>query len=230
MFIFFLPQFWPEKHQLPAPPGNFHISSIFAPHLRGIHRIKKTGSRNQHRHSEDIMTKTRTSVAASGRLVLVSLLAAGFLLAGSGLSWADRDDRRDRQENRYEQRQDNWKNSRYDNRHDSRFEKRGDHRKHKVTVVRELPRGYKTVVVNRTPYYVHEHRYYNRVHNGYALVGPPVGAVFATLPFGSISVNIGGNFFYRTEDVYYRPTPRGYVVVDPRSRYIAETSWYGHRY
>lgn len=176
------------------------------------------------------MTKTRMSVTASGKLVLVSLLAAGFLLGGSGLSWADRDGRRDRQENRYEQRQDNWKKSRHDNRHDSRFEKRGDHRQHKVKVVRELPRGYKTVVVNRTPYYVHDHRYYSRVHNGYVLVGPPVGAVFATLPFGSISVNIGGNLFYRTGDVYYRPAPRGYVVVDPRSRYIAEASWYGHRY
>jgi Ni/Co efflux regulator RcnB len=178
---------------------------------------------------EDIMKRTSMSVATSGRLVVVSLLAAGFLLAGNSPSWADRDGRRDRQENRYEQRHDNWKDSRHDNRHDSRFEKRGDHRKHKVTVIRELPRGYRTVVVNRTPYYIHEHRYYSRVHNGYALVGPPVGAVFATLPFGSISVNIGGNFFYRTEDVYYRPTPRGYVVVDPRSRYIADTSWYGHR-
>lgn len=164
--------------------------------------------------------------------MVVSLLAAGFLLAGNGNSWADRDGRRDRQENSYEMREDredNWKKNRHDNRHDSRFEKRGDHRKNKVTVVRELPRGYRTVVVNRTPYYVHGHRYYSRVHNGYALVGPPVGAVFATLPFGSISVNIGGNFFYRTEDVYCRPTHRGYVVVDPRSRYVAETSWPGHR-
>ena len=174
------------------------------------------------------MTKTRMSVAASGRILVVSLLAAGFLLAANSPSWADRDGRRDRQDNRYEQRQDNWKNSRHDNRRDSKFDKRGDHRKHNGKVVRELPRGYKTVVVNRTPYYVHEHRYYSRVHDGYALVGPPVGAVFATLPFGSISVNIGGNFLYRTEDVYYRPTPRGYVVVDPRSRYMADASWPGH--
>jgi hypothetical protein len=36
-FIFFLPQFRPEKHRQPLPSGNFHISSIFAPHLRGIH-------------------------------------------------------------------------------------------------------------------------------------------------------------------------------------------------
>jgi hypothetical protein len=172
------------------------------------------------------MKKTRMSVAASGRFVVVPLLAVGFLFGGSGLAWADRDGRHGRQDHRYEQRYDYGK----DGRHDGRFEKRGDHRKHRVTVVRELPRGYKTVVVNRTPYYVHDHRYYSRVHNGYALVGPPVGAVFATLPFGSISVNIGGNFFYRTEDVYYRPTPRGYVVVDPRTCYIAETSRYGYRY
>jgi hypothetical protein len=172
------------------------------------------------------MTKTNRSIKASNRIAVVSLLAAGFLLAGSGLAWADRDGRRDWQEHRYEQRHDYRK----DGRHDGRYERRGDHRQHKVTVVRELPRGYKTVMVNRTPYYVHEHRYYSRVPNGYVLVGPPVGAVFATLPFGSISVNIGGNFFYRTEDVYYRPTPRGYVVVDPRARYIAGTAGYGYRY
>jgi hypothetical protein len=166
------------------------------------------------------------SVKASGRTVLVSLLAAGLLLAGNSPSWADRNDRQGRQDHRHEQRYDYKK----DGRHDGRYERRNDHRRHKVTVVRELPRGYRKVVVNKTPYYVHEHRYYSRVHNGFALVGAPIGAVFATLPFGSISVNIGGNFFYRAEDVYYRPTPRGYVVVDPGARYIAETSRYGYRY
>jgi hypothetical protein len=223
-FIFFLPQFRPEKHRQPLLPGDFHISSLIASHLPGIHRLKKKGNRIQHRHTEDIMTKTRTSVTASGKLVLVSLLAAGFLLAGSNTSWADRDGYKQRQEIRYETRHDNRK----DGRHDSRFEKRGDHRQHKVTVVRELPRGYKTVMVNRTPYYVHNHRYYSRGHNGYVLVGPPVGAIFATLPFGSISVNIGGNLFYRTGDVYYQPARRGYVVVDPRSRYVARTSLPGY--
>jgi hypothetical protein len=174
------------------------------------------------------MKKTRMSVAASGKILVVPFLAAGLLLAGNSPSWADRDGRRDRQENRYEERYENRKDNRHDNRHDSRFEKRGDHRKHKVTVVRELPRGYRTVVVNKTRYYEHDHRYYCRVRDGYALVAPPVGAVFASLPFGSIRVNIGGNFFYQDEDVYYRPTSRGYVVVDPRSRYIADTSWPGH--
>lgn len=168
------------------------------------------------------MTKTRMSVKASSRIAVVSLLAAGVLLAGNTPSWADRGGR---QENRYEQRQD----YRNDSRRDGRYEKRNDHQRHKVTVVRELPRGYRQVVVNKTPYYVHEHRYYSRVHNGYALVAPPVGAVFATLPFGSVSVTIGGNFFYRTGDVYYRPAPRGYVVVDPRSRYMAQTTWSGYR-
>jgi hypothetical protein len=208
------------------------VISTFLPYLCHIWAVFIESTKQQVAintdNQEDIMTKTRMSVTTSGRIAVVSLLAAGLLLAGNSPAWADRDDRRDRQENRYETRQDNWKNSRHDNRHDNKFEKRDDHRKHKVKVVRELPRGYKTVVINRTPYYVHEHRYYSRVHNGYALVGPPVGAVFATLPFGSISVNIGGNFFYRTEDVYYRPTPRGYVVVDPRSRYMADVSWSGH--
>jgi len=104
------------------------------------------------------MKKTRMSIAASGRLAVVSLWAAGVLFAGNSPSWADRDGRRDRQENRYEMRQDNWKDGRHDNRHGGRFEKRGDYRKHKVTVIRELPRGYRTVVINKTCYYEHDHR------------------------------------------------------------------------
>lgn len=155
------------------------------------------------------MKKTRMSVAASGRIAVVSLLAAGLLLAGNSPSWADRDDRQGRQENRYETRHDNRK----DGRHDGKYERRDDHRQHKVTVVRELPRGYRNVVVGKTRYYEHDHRYYTRVHNGYALVRPPVGAVVATLPFGSVSLTIGGNFYFCADDVYYRPARRGYIVV-----------------
>lgn len=171
------------------------------------------------------MTKTGMSVKASSRVAVVSLLAAGLLLAVGTPAWADRGDRGDRhgrQDHRYEQKFDH----RRDGRHDNRYDKRDHYRGHKGTIVRDLPRGYRKVVVNKTPYYVHDHRYYSRVHNGYALIAPPVGSVFATLPLGAVNVTIGGNFFYRTGDVYYRPAPRGYVVVDPWSRptwYIAGT-------
>lgn len=183
------------------------------------------------------MTKTGMSVKASSRMALVSFLAAGLLLAVGTPAWSDRGDRHD---NRYEQKFDHRKDGRHDNRyekkfdhrkdgrHDGRYEKRDHYRGHKVKVVRDLPRGYRKVVVNKTPYYVHEHRYYSRVHNGYALIAPPVGSVFATLPFGAVNVTIGGNFFYRSGDVYLRPAPRGYVVVDPWSRptwHIAGTFW-----
>lgn len=160
------------------------------------------------------MTTTRLSVTASARIMVVPLLAAGLLLAGNSLAWADRGDRHDRQDYRdyrYEQKYDHRK----DGRHDGRYERRNEHRWHKSSVVRDLPRGYKKVIVNKKPYYVHGHRYYSRVHNGYALVAPPVGSVFASLPFGAVNVTIGGNFFYRSGDVYLRPAPRGYVVVDP---------------
>ena len=41
------------------------------------------------------MKESRMAKSVSGRLVVVSLLAAGFLLAGNAPSWADRDGRHD---------------------------------------------------------------------------------------------------------------------------------------
>ena len=107
------------------------------------------------------------------------------------------------------------KDTRHHPPHDRKFKKRIDHRQERVKVVRELPRGHRTVVIDKTPYYVHEHRYYTRGPGGFVLVRPPVGAVVATLPLGSVSLTIGGNFYYRDDNVYYRPAPRGYVVVAP---------------
>jgi hypothetical protein len=147
------------------------------------------------------MKKARMSVTASRRLAVVSILAAGFLVAGNAPAWADRDERQGRQE------------SSKDGRYNKKSERRGDHRQQQVTVVRELPRGYRTVVVNRSPYYVHEHRYYTRGPGGYIMVAPPVGALVATLPVGSLRVTIGGNFYFQTGDVYYRPARGGYTVI-----------------
>lgn len=163
------------------------------------------------------MTKTKLSISAAQRLVTVSLLTAGLLLAGSAAAWADRDGRHGRQEQRWDdrrdQRWDNRRDQRWDDRHEGRFERRGEHRPQQVKIIHQLPRGYRTQVINRVPYYVHEHRYYTRAHNGYILVQPPIGALVASLPFGYLQLNIGGTRYYRTDDVYYRPTRGGYTVV-----------------
>jgi hypothetical protein len=146
------------------------------------------------------MKKTRMPLTSLGRIAVVSFLSTGLLFAGSDFSWADRGSDRGRHENRYQER--------YDSRH-----KKSDHSRQKVTVVRELPRGHRSVVVNKTRYYVHDHRFYTRGHGGYVLVRPPVGAVVATLPIGTVRVSIGSTFYFLSSDIYYRPTPRGYAVV-----------------
>lgn len=135
------------------------------------------------------------------RLLTVSLLTAGLLISVHGFAWADRGSDRGREKIRYEER--------------TRYEYPGHRYGHreKVTVVRELPRGHRKVVVKNRPYYVHDHRYYTRGPSGYILVRPPIGAIVASLPFGAVNVTIGGVFYSHYDQVYYRPTRGGYQVV-----------------
>lgn len=139
------------------------------------------------------------------RTLTVAMLALAMALSGVGPAWADRGGDRGRQEGRYEERHRGKSEHRFDQRH---------REKEKVKVVRELPRGHRKVVVNKTTYYVHDHRFYTRASGGYLSVRPPVGAVVATLPLGSVTLNIGGVFYSRYDDVYYRPVGRGYQVVN----------------
>ncbi|WP_305045215.1 DUF6515 family protein [Geoalkalibacter sp.] len=136
------------------------------------------------------------------RMLPVAMLALALTLSGVGPAWADRGGDRGRHEGRYEERHRGKPDHRFEHRH-----------KEKVKVVRELPRGHRKVVVNKTTYYVHDHRYYSRAPGGYVLVRPPVGLVVASLPLGSVNISIGGLFYSRYDDVYYRPVPRGYQVV-----------------
>jgi hypothetical protein len=157
--------------------------------------------------------ETTLSFKPLAKLMTVSMFTAGLLLTASGLSWADRDGRQGWQGNRIEQRHDQRKWDRNDHRYQDR-----DYRDRKVTVIRDLPRGYRTVTVNKARYYVHDHRYYTRGQGGYVVVRPPVGAFFATLPFGAFSITIDGGSYFQAGDAYYRPASRGYVVVDPPRR------------
>lgn len=167
--------------------------------------------------------KNATSLRPLGKLMMVSAITAGLLLAGSGVSWADRDGRHGGRDYRYEQRDDHRKGDRYDR----GYHYRDGYRGRNVTVVKTLPRGYRTVVVNRTPYYVHDHHYYSRGPSGYVVVPPPVGAIFASLPIGSVRVTLGTSFFYRSDNVYFRPAPSGYVVIAPPAAYpFRQAGWW----
>jgi hypothetical protein len=143
--------------------------------------------------------------SAWGKIMVVALVISGLLLSGSGIAWADRGS--DRHKGRQEVGREGSSRVKQDNRP-------GQYRSpEKVPVVRQLPRGHRRVVVNNNNYYVHDNRYYTRGPGGYIVVPPPTGAVFATLPFGSVTVTIGGIAYSRYGDVYYRPARHGYVVV-----------------
>jgi len=85
-----------------------------------------------------------------------------------------------------------------------------------VMVIRQLPRGYRTVRMGRAEYYVHGGRFYaRRPGGGFVVVGAPIGVIVATLPVGFVTVFVGGVDYYLYEGVYYRKVPEGYMVVAP---------------
>ena len=172
------------------------------------------------------MKRTSFAMACMGRMATVSLLAGGLVLAAGGPTWADRGRPDQRSDARYEQRSDQRNHGRQERSYDGRNQGRQD-RQHQdrrvqaarpqqpVTVIRELPRGHRNVVVGQTRYYIHDHRFYTRGQGGYVLVRPPIGAVVASLPIGAVNISIGGVFYSRFDEVYYRPMHGGYMVVAP---------------
>jgi hypothetical protein len=77
------------------------------------------------------------------------------------------------------------------------------------------PRRHTRIRVGAFPYFFHSGRYYRPARRGYARVGPPVGAIFAALPLGFLTLTLGSSLYYSHGDVYYRPVAAGYMVVDP---------------
>jgi hypothetical protein len=67
---------------------------------------------------------------------------------------------------------------------------------------------------DRFDYY--EGRYYRTSLFGALLsvVFPPVGVTVTYLPRGHRTIYVGGVTCYEYDDVYYRPCPAGYVVVE----------------
>lgn len=82
------------------------------------------------------------------------------------------------------------------------------------TVVRELPRGHRQVVVDKRTFFFHEGRFFNRHHDGFIVVRAPLGAVITALPLGFVAFAAGGIDYYLADDTYYRRVPNGYAVVE----------------
>lgn len=83
------------------------------------------------------------------------------------------------------------------------------------TVINRLPPGHRRVHSHRH----HDHYYYNgifyRYYDGhYLVVRPPYGVIVASLPLGYVTLQFGTEVYARYHDVYYRPVPQGYMVVE----------------
>lgn len=85
------------------------------------------------------------------------------------------------------------------------------------TMLARPPQAAVTVMVGPTSYWYADNVFYTRVINGgavsYQVVGPPVGAVIATLPAGCSTVRVGGVAYSRCGPTYYQRIGGGYRVV-----------------
>ena len=93
------------------------------------------------------------------------------------------------------------------------------HHPRRDVIIKTLPRGSRTVVINRERYHTHGGRYYRHTPRGYLLVRLPLGTIVADLPFGFLRVSFGGLDYVVWNNVFYRHTPRGYRVVETPSGY-----------
>ncbi|MCD6526950.1 MAG: SH3 domain-containing protein, partial [Desulfuromonas sp.] len=99
--------------------------------------------------------------------------------------------------------------------HHKRIERHKRRPKYGV-VINTLPLGYHRGLNRRH----HDHYYrgglFYRYSGGHYLsVRPPYGMIVATLPLGYLTLQFGTGVYARYNDVYYRPVPRGYMVVEP---------------
>lgn len=64
---------------------------------------------------------------------------------------------------------------------------------------------------------VHHRRevHHSRGWGGLVMIPPHFGAVVASLPFGFMTVMLGGMTYYCHNNIYYQRVPAGYVVVEP---------------
>lgn len=95
------------------------------------------------------------------------------------------------------------------------FAKKRHSRPNYGKVVRELPRGHRTLHSRHGVHYYSHGIYYRNIDRGYRVIRPPVGLVIASLPLGYIDLYFGNRVYARYNDVYYRPVSRGYMVVQP---------------
>ena len=130
-----------------------------------------------------------------------------------------RDDGRDDwREDRREDRRDDWREDRREDRRDERRDERWERSwRYRVGVrLVTLPLRHTRVVIGPKVYYYSDGVYLVKRSGAYVVVGAPVGARIARLPYGFRSFWIGPRRFFFVNSTYYvyAPDSRDYVVVE----------------
>ena len=89
-------------------------------------------------------------------------------------------------------------------------------------VVRRLPRGYKRVWFDRSPYFFSFGIFYQSGPAGFVVVRAPIGVIVEGLPAGYRTIWVGGSTYFVYSGVFYRRVPTGYVVVSAPATLIVE--------
>jgi hypothetical protein len=79
-------------------------------------------------------------------------------------------------------------------------------------------RRYTEVIVGTDRYYYDDGIYYTGGPGNYIVVDAPIGAVIYNTPVRYERVSIDGAVYFRSNNVYYRHSGRGYEVVRPHDR------------
>lgn len=81
--------------------------------------------------------------------------------------------------------------------------------------LRYLPHSYIRIVISSSPYFYFGGVFYQHYHDGYIVVGAPIGARISVLPFGFIVFGLGNFTYYYINDTYYLwdDADEAYVVV-----------------
>jgi len=82
--------------------------------------------------------------------------------------------------------------------------------------LRYLPRSYIRIVIGSLPYFYFGGVFYQHYHDGYIVVGGPIGARVSVLPLGFIVFGLGNFTYYYINDTYYLwdDADEVYVVVE----------------
>lgn len=156
----------------------------------------------------------------NAKRILSISLALTILLLGFALpALADRDSRDDKRRYSTRIKNDNDREkSRYYQERDYVLDKRHKHNRYypkRGSEIRTLPRGFRAVHHNHTPYYFHAGIWYRPSGARFTVVLPPVGITVPILPPFYTTIWLGGVPYYYADGVYYnwQPERRVYVVT-----------------